>query len=522
MAANIGAVRREVALHSLSAFARLYLAHHFRAPASTMHRELFPLLEETLQHRGSRLAVAAPRGSAKTTVICLAYVLWCLAKEEEPFIILLSATVDQAVGILSDVKSELEDNPLIRSDFPDLAEPQGRRPSPKRWQEKEIVTRTGAMVTALGAGQKIRGRKNREARPSLLILDDIEGEEEAWSADRRRKRWDWLSRAVLKSGATGNTNVLVVGTLVHYDALLARLVGVGSTASSPGWTARRYQSVIQWSEAESMWETFENLYTEKQSDEIFGTGSAAARAFFQKHEMEMLDGVKVLWPEIEDYRALMEMRIVEGRAAFDAEKQNEPIDAENSLFDSEKLTYWDDLYKSEEELLQSLGDDVTIYGAWDPSLGVTGRNGDDSAVVTIAKDGDSGKYYVLDAIIEKYKPSQMIPVIVELSKRRDFRKFVVEGNQFQEVVANQLEDAAKEAGIHLRMEAETNTKNKVARIQGLEALTASGGLVFCRKHRLLMQQLREFPRGAHDDGPDALEMAVRAAREYVGFVIGYA
>jgi len=28
--------------------------------------------------------------------------------------------------------------------------------------------------------------------------------------------------------------------------------------------------------------------------------------------------------------------------------------------------------------------------------------------------------------------------------------------------------------------------------------------------RLLLDQLGEFPRGDHDDGPDALEMAVRA------------
>jgi hypothetical protein len=31
--------------------------------------------------------------------------------------------------------------------------------------------------------------------------------------------------------------------------------------------------------------------------------------------------------------------------------------------------------------------------------------------------------------------------------------------------------------------------------------------------RLLVDQLRDFPAGAHDDGPDALEMAVRLAEE---------
>ena len=217
----------------------------------------------------------------------------------------------------------------------------------------------------------------------------------------------------------------------------------------------------------------------------------------------------------------MEMRIVEGRAAFDAEKQNEPIDAGNCLFDPDKLVYWDDTYRSEEELLEALGTEVSFFGAWDPSMGVTNRRGDDSAVVTVVKDEATDKLYVMDAIIERHKPSQMIPVIVDLAQRRDFQKFIVESNQFQDVVASQLEDAARAEGLHFCMESEPNTKNKVARIQGIETIASSGRLVFCRRHRVLLQQLREFPRGAHDDGPDALEMAVRAARSQYPIVIGF-
>ncbi|NLY02592.1 MAG: hypothetical protein GXY83_41465 [Rhodopirellula sp.] len=35
----------------------------------------------------------------------------------------------------------------------------------------------------------------------------------------------------------------------------------------------------------------------------------------------------------------------------------------------------------------------------------------------------------------------------------------------------------------------------------------------CASTRLLVHQLEEFPVGDHDDGPDALEMAVRLAAE---------
>ncbi len=35
----------------------------------------------------------------------------------------------------------------------------------------------------------------------------------------------------------------------------------------------------------------------------------------------------------------------------------------------------------------------------------------------------------------------------------------------------------------------------------------------CPSTRLLVHQLQEFPIGDHDDGPDALEMAIRMAAE---------
>ena len=47
----------------------------------------------------------------------------------------------------------------------------------------------------------------------------------------------------------------------------------------------------------------------------------------------MLQGTAVLWPELEDCYELMELRIREGRASFDSEKQNEPVnpDGRNGL-----------------------------------------------------------------------------------------------------------------------------------------------------------------------------------------------
>ena len=55
--------------------------------------------------------------------------------------------------------------------------------------------------------------------------------------------------------------------------------------------------------------------------------------------------------------------------------------------------------------------------------------------------------------------------------------------------------------------------NKQARISGLEPEVTQGKILFSRRHSTLMDQLRQFPVAQHDDGPDALEMAVTVARD---------
>ena len=74
---------------------------------------------------------------------------------------------------------------------------------------------------------------------------------------------------------------------------------------------------------------------------------------------------------------------------------------------------------------------------------------------------------------------------------------------------------ADERGLALPICVTENRVPKVVRIRRLTPLLARGRLRFKAGSpgaRLLVRQLRDFPNGDHDDGPDALEMAVRLAR----------
>ena len=500
---RLSTLRRAAGATSLMVFSKTYLPAHFRLPPSQMHRELAAMLEEATEQRGARLAVAAPRNHAKSTIVSLAYILWCICYRKESFILLIANTADQASDALSHVKNELQANERLLEDFAEVCELPGSLPGAPRWRRDEIIARNGVKVTALGADKKIRGRRHRQHRPGLIILDDIENEVEVRSADQRRHKAEWFNKAVLKAGSA-TTNVIVVGTILHYDALLANLIDPRKT---PGWDGYKYQAVCSYASNPERWDRWEAIYNRLEEYEEHH-GPRAAKAFFENHRKHMLEGTSVLWPQCEDYYALMEIRISEGRASFDSEKQNEPVNPEDCYFQESDFHFWDDEYDSPEDLIMALGERGALYGACDPSLGRQGRNADDTAIISILKDTETGVMYVIDADIRRRKPDAILEDVMQYHRMRRYQRFGMETNQFQQFLSDELRRRSTAASVYVPVADVHHSSDKLGRIQRLQPLIISGTLRFSRRHVTLVEQLRQFPFAAHDDGPDALEMAV--------------
>jgi predicted phage terminase large subunit-like protein len=508
-------VRRR-AEQSLRAFGRLYLPHHLEKPPSRMHEELYGMLEALTDRPGARLAIAAPRNSAKSTIVTLLYPLWSICHGKNRFIVLLSDTADKAAEFLDHIKHELVTNVRLAEDYPEACEHTGRYPRAPRWRANEIITANNIKVTAQGVNQNIRGRRHVETRPDLIIVDDAESRENTHTAEARAKLDEWFNKSILKAG-TKQTRVLVVGTIQHYDSLLAKLT---DPVKSPLWESRIYRSVIRWSAHPELWETWAALLHRRE--EWDGkTGLEAAQRYFEVHREAMLEGTEVLWPEHEDYHALMVMRESEGPASFDSEKQNEPVNPADCLFLEEEFHYWDDRWASTAELIDAVGKNAAWIGACDPSLGKSGKHADDSAIITLLRDTSNGTLYVIDADILRRKPDLIIENVLTYQRLRKYTKFAFESNQFQSLLADELRRRSNTEGLYLPVEPAHHSTDKLARIQSLQPLVRSGTLQFSRRHTVLLEQLRLFPKAAHDDGPDALEMAVEAARTACGPITCY-
>jgi predicted phage terminase large subunit-like protein len=77
----------------------------------------------------------------------------------------------------------------------------------------------------------------------------------------------------------------------------------------------------------------------------------------------------------------------------------------------------------------------------------------------------------------------------------------------------QLQERCKAEELFIHIDEIKNTSRKKERIQALHSVTKTGMVQLNKNHKLLLEQLCLFPKAPHDDGPDALQMAVIAAQD---------
>ncbi len=494
---DVSLTRRKIAESSLYAFTKFYLAKHISIMPSEAHLEIYDMLYAITNDRGKKVAIAAPRDFGKSTMITLAYIIYLICYAKEQFIVVISNTASQAEKILDNVRSELTENELLLKDFPEIFEADGK-PKPPRWKENDIITRNNIEILALGYGQQIRGRKHRNYRPSLIILDDLEDGENTFSSDAKEKMQKWLEGSVLKAGSNAS-NFLFIGTVHNSFSLLGEYT---NSEKQPAWKGERYKAMIEFPKNMNLWEKCWKIRIGK---ELYNgaKGQPAAMQYYQDNKAAMDEGAVILWPQKWDLYKLMDM-YYDNIFSFNSEMQNDPVDTDKMTFNVDNFTYWSDQYASVDVLLRDLGDEVNFYGACDPAL----EGGDYSAIIVLAKH--KGDYYVVVSDITHNDQDKLIKDILAYAKRYRFSDFIVEANNFQELLVKALEKEAAKEEIPIVLTPIKNSGRKQNRIMELYAWIKNGSIKFCKSDKLLLDQFRGFPRGKHDDGPDALEMAMRA------------
>ena len=467
---------------------RKYLAHYLEQECSQFHYDLATkVFEPCVRTRNQRIVVEGPRGSAKSVYISLAFALYCACEDVERYILICSDTTPQARKHLAAIKRELEQNPLFKIDYPNVF---GRG---QTWNESEVVLRNGARIEALGAGKAVRGRRDGEHRPGLIIVDDPEDDESAFSSVKREHRADWFLKGIVSAGSP-TTNIILAATRLHNECLCARV------SRLPGWKSLRYRAIMRFPERMDLWQSWERLYADVGNERC----QELAQEFYLANQSDLARGVDLLWPARFPLLKLMQERATIGHAAFESEYQNNPIDPSKCEFNPECLdgNIWFDDWPTH-------GVEHKVI-ACDPSKGRTDKPGDYSSIVRIAK---VGPLYYVEADQERRDPTRICEDLLSNAAMFQPELVGIEGDQFQDLLALDVQRLVQERGLMLPVvPVYTEGVAKPVRIRRLSPLISMRALRFKRHSpgtSLLVRQLQEFPHADHDDGPDSLEMADR-------------
>ena len=469
-------------------FVNTYFPHYIRSQEkSQLHEYLFKRLPEVLRApEGCPEAIGAPRGEGKSTQVTQLFTLYCIVTAQKHYCVIVMDSIDQAYPMLEAIKAELEFNPRLKTDFPDACG-QGRV-----WQAGTVVTANDIKVQVAGSGKKLRGLRHGPYRPDLTILDDIENDEQVRNPEQRDKLNAWLNKTVLALGGAGQKyDVVYIGTILHYDSVLNRML------KNPFWKSIKFKAMLRWPDNMALWDRWEALYR--------NDGELVADAFYQTHKLEMEQGAETSW-KARGVLALMKIRARDGHATFDSEYQNDPVAGDAAPF-ANALQYW-----------TALPDDLIYFGALDPSLGKAGNSRDPSAIVIGGWQRSTGKLYVVEAQIKKRLPDLIIEDVIRLQAQYRCQLWAVETVQFQEFLKTELVKRSAQRGIPVPARAVRPVSDKLLRIETLQPHMANGLILLHASQNTLIDQLRHFPMADHDDGPDALHMLWMAAQSGVGAI----
>jgi len=445
-------------VRSTKTMAKTFFPERFNSPFSDyLHNPIFELIDSPAR----KVAIAAPRGSGKTS-ICIAKAAQGMLFDINKFICWVSTSHDVATMQSENLKRELVTSAEIRKLFGSVktrgADELDESFSKKAWVGKNTL------VLPRGCGQQIRGVLFGSARPDLFIIDDLENAEEVKNEEIRKARKQWfyadLEKAV--SRFTKNWKIIYIDTLKHEDSLLQDLL------DSPDWESVRLEIC--------------NDKLEPTAPEIMS--AEEVKAEHQRHlEMGQLD-------------------------VFYREYRNLPTSTEDASFQQSYFRY-----KGEEELAQSENfiENIVLV---DPAKTVKMHSAE-SAIVCVGIDTKSNALYVRDIDAGKFYPDDLYRRAIDMITRMKARALGVEVTSLNEFITQPFKNELARNNIlwcefiELKARGGNASGSKEQRIRGLVPYYRQG-LIYHNPNAChgLEAQLLAFPRSKRWDIMDALAYVI--------------
>ena len=434
------------------------------------HTEVYSYLSDDDK---KRVLIAAPRGTAKSTVTTLIYPLWRAAfksTNEDLFIVIISESQAQSINFLSRIKYHLTYSNEFKAIFGDLGPN-----TASKWTHTDVILANGTRIVAVGTGQRVRGFLQGDTRPNLIIVDDFESELNAYTPEARAKNRKWLTEAVIPS-LSDEGKIAMIGTVISEDCFLC------------------------WAKESSAWNVL--WFSIWNDDE------------------------KSIWPERFPKERILaikkEFKSVGNINGFFQEYMNIAQSPDDAPFQPDwiKLHNWE--YKRIQEqncLVQNYGDEenekinpVEIYAGVAPASSLSVRA--DYFVISIIAIDNENNRYVLDVYRSRISPAEQPGLIIKYYKKYKPRRVKIETVGYQEALRTSVREIMKEENLYIPG-LESGVKPRTAkseRLLSLVPLFAKGQFYFRPEDTHAQGEFLSYPKGKHDDIMDSIWTALDGAK----------
>ena len=453
--------RRRMAKDSIDFFGRTYLPHYMGKPNAGFHRKW----EKIARIQREPVLIEAFREAGKSTFFTFLDVIHAILFARAHYILIGAYTVERAQMFSSRILAELIANQRIAADF----SPSDGNPTLEDDARGAVALfkAYGATVQAISIGQNPRGLIAGPYRPDFVRLDDIQSRRSAQNRKIVEENARWLMMDLLPALAEDYNFKIVATQVAERD--LVQLLREGNPEQ------------------------------------------AAVRAC--RTPLLNKNGVSI-WPQQFPAKRVARMQKSMGRRAFAQEYLLQAVSNEDGKLQAAWLRYYDPAALAGPAAINSKPYQIIVSASDLGGYKTTNKHDFKATVVIGINITDGGpEIDVLSARIVRETPSQFLRSLYEMYSIWEPKTMFWEDNGQQSIMQELFLQEAEKRGQYLPLKPITNTQNKESRIEGtLFPLIENCHLFFHPQNGMqkkLIEQLLDFPDGAHDDGPDALEMAVR-------------
>lgn len=419
------------------------------------------------------VAIAAPRGHAKSTAGTLAYGLAEVLFRSSRYVLIVSDTEAQATMFVQAMAQELTENE-------DLIELFGIKKNDKglvqflKSTEADIIVECNDghtfRIMGKGAEQKLRGMLWNGLRPDLVIIDDLENDELVMNKERRDKLKRWFRGALIPMLAKKG-KMRYWGTILHMDSVLENLM----PKEYDKYTVTNGLKMYSINPRKQMWRSI-------------------------KYKAHNEDFSEVLWParyNKEFFKTRMEEFTAAGmRDLYSQEYLNNPID--------ESVAYFkrgDFLPMKEEDKDKPMHFYVSV------DLAISQETRADYSVFCVVGVDENRTIHLLNVIRDRLDAKEIVDLLLALQRTYEPEAFGIEKMMVAQAIGPFLREEMVRQNTFLNVvEIGHQGKDKPQRARNIQARMRARTCKFDKAadwYPAFEDELLKFPRGIKDDQVDA-------------------